>query len=101
MTSTTPGVGGAAMGNMASMGDADETVRRIKEMSDQVIEASKQNGRAWLDAYERMLDGFLKLEQQAAAGSQMEWLSQLANTQAEFIRSMSQAYVSAAREQLR
>jgi hypothetical protein len=90
MTSTTPNIG-----------DVDETVRRIKELSDKAIELSKQNGRAWLDAYEKMLEGFLRLQQQTAQGTQVEWVSAVANTQADFVRDVSQAYLGALREQLK
>lgn len=81
--------------------DVEQTVQRLKELSDQAIEASKQNGRTWLDAYEQLLNSFLKLQQQAAAGSQLEWVNTLANTNADFIREMSQAYLGAVREQLK
>ena len=81
--------------------DVDQAVQRIKELSDQAIEASKENGRTWLDAYEQMLNSFLKLQKQAAAGSQLEWVNTLANTNADFVREMSQAYLGAVREQLK
>lgn len=81
--------------------DVDETVRRIKELSDKALDASKQNGVAWLDAYEKMLDSFLKLQSQAAQGTNVEWVSAIANTQADFVRDISRAYLGAVREQLR
>jgi hypothetical protein len=81
--------------------DVEQTVQRLKDLSAQAIEASKQNGRTWLDAYEQLLNSFLKLQEQAAAGTQLEWVNTLANTNAEFIREMSQAYLGAVREQLK
>lgn len=81
--------------------DVEATVRRIKDMSDQAIEASKQNGRAWLDAYEKMLEGFLRLQKQTAQSGQVEWVTTLANTQADLVRDVSQAYLSAIRDQLK
>ena len=81
--------------------DVEQTVARLKDLSDQAIEAAKQNGRTWLDAYEQMLNSYLKLQQQAAQDSQVEWVNTLANTNAEFVREMSQAYLSAVREQLK
>jgi hypothetical protein len=81
--------------------DVEATVQRLKDLSSQAIEASKQNGRTWLDAYEQVLNSFLSLQQQAAAGTQIEWVNTLANTQADFVREMSQAYLGAAREQLK
>jgi uncharacterized protein (DUF305 family) len=81
--------------------EVEESLKRVKALSDQVIEASKQSGRMWLDAYENMLNSFLKAQQQAAAGSQLEWVTTVANTNAEFVREMSQAYLGAVREQLK
>jgi len=85
----------------ANSPDVEQTVQRLKDLSDQAIEAGKQNGRTWLDAYEQMLNSYLKLQQQAAQGSQVEWVNTLANTNAEFVREMSQAYLSAVRDQLK
>jgi hypothetical protein len=81
--------------------DAEQTVQRLKQLSDQAIEASKQNGRMWLDAYEKLLENFLKMQQQAASGTQVEWVDTLANTNAEFVREMSQLYLNAVRQQLK
>ncbi len=81
--------------------EIEEAVKRIQDLSNQAIEASKQNGRTWLDAYEQMVDGFLKLQQQAAQGSQVEWVNTVANTNADFVRQMSQLYLTAARDQLK
>jgi hypothetical protein len=92
-TSSTPGAPSAS--------DIDDAVRRIKDLSNQAIELSKKNGRAWLDAYEQLLDGFLRLQQQSAQGSQVEWVTAVANTQADFVRDVSRAYLGAVREQLK
>jgi len=81
--------------------DAEETLRHIRELSEQAIEFGKQNGLAWLSAYEQMLEGFLRLQQQAAAGTQVEWVTTLVNTNADIVREVSQAYLSTVREQLK
>ena len=81
--------------------DIEEAVKRIQDLSNQAIEASKQSGQTWLDAYEQMIDGFLKLQQQAAQGSQAEWVNTVANTNADFVRQMSQLFLTTAREQLK
>ncbi|MDQ2674668.1 MAG: hypothetical protein M3Y40_08420 [Chloroflexota bacterium] len=81
--------------------DVEQAVQRVQELSQQAIEASKASGRTWLDAYEKMLDSFLKLQQQAAQGTQVEWVNTLANTNADFVREMSQVYLTAVRDQLK
>ncbi|HST85624.1 MAG TPA: hypothetical protein VLL08_28050 [Kineosporiaceae bacterium] len=85
----------------ANTPDVEETVQRLKELSNQAIEAGKQNGRTWLDAYEQLLNSYLKLQKQAAEGTQLEWVSTLANTNADFVREMSQVYLTTVREQLK
>ena len=89
-----------AAGNIGTP-DLEQTAQRIKDLSNQAIEQSKQNGRAWLDAYEKMIDSFLSMQKQAAESTQVEWVNTLANTNADFVREMSQVYLSAVREQLK
>ena len=81
--------------------DTDEAVKRIKEISDRVLELAKKNGLTWLQAYEKILSTMLQLQQRAAATTQIEWINALATANAEFMREMSNAYFQAAREQLK
>ncbi len=85
----------------ANTPDVEETVQRLKELSNQAIEAGKQNGQNWLDAYEQLLNSYLKLQKQAAESTKLEWVSTLANTNADFVREMSQVYLTTVREQLK
>jgi hypothetical protein len=81
--------------------DIEAATQRVRELSERMIELSKQNGLSWLEAYERVLDSMLKLEQQAAKGSQVEWINTLATTHADFVREMSSVYLNTVREQLK
>ena len=81
--------------------DVEQSVKRIQDLSNQAIEASKQSGQTWLDAYEKMIDSFLKMQQQAAQGSQADWINTVADTNADFVRQLSQLYLTAARDQLK
>ena len=81
--------------------DADEAAKRVKELSDRMIELTKKNGLGWLEAYEKVLNGMLQLEERAAAATQIEWINALATTNADFMREMSAAYFQTAREQLK
>jgi signal-transduction protein with cAMP-binding, CBS, and nucleotidyltransferase domain len=85
----------------ANTPDVEETVQRLKELSNQAIEAGKQNGQNWLDAYEQLLNSYLKLQKQAAESTKLEWVNTLANTNADFVREMSQVYLTTVREQLK
>jgi hypothetical protein len=81
--------------------DADEAVRRIKELNDRLIELTKKNGLTWLEAYEKTLSNLLQLQQRAAASTQIEWINALAKTNADFMSEMSKVYFQTARDQLK
>ena len=81
--------------------DADEAVKRVKELSDRLIELTKKNGVGWLEAYEKSLTRMLELQQRAAAATQIEWINTLAATNADFMREMSAVYFQTVRDQLK
>lgn len=81
--------------------DVEAAAERIKATSERVLELSKENGLIWLEAYEKMLDGVLKLEEDAAKGLGSDWVEKLVSTQADFIRNASQAYLSALKDRLK
>ena len=89
------------MSTLSMPQDADEAARRVKELSDRLIELTKKNGLSWLEAYEKVLNGMLQLEERAAAATQIEWINALATTNADFMREMSAAYFKTARDQLK
>ena len=81
--------------------DTDEAVKRVKELSDRLIELTKNNGVGWLEAYEKSLTRMLELQQRAAAATQIEWINTLAATNADFMREMSAVYFQTVRDQLK
>ena len=81
--------------------DVEAAAERIKATSERVLELSKENGLIWLQAYEKMLDGVLKLEQDAAKGLGSDWVEKLVSTQADFIREASRAFLSALKDRLK
>jgi hypothetical protein len=81
--------------------DADEAARRVKELSDRLIELTKKNGINWLEAYEKSLIRMLQIQERAAAATQIEWINTLAATNADFMREMSAAYFQTVRDQLK
>ena len=80
--------------------DADEAIKRVKELSDRTIELAQKNGAAWLEAYEKVLEKMISLQEQAAASTQIEWINALTAANAEFMREMSSVYFRTVREQL-
>jgi hypothetical protein len=81
--------------------DADEAVKRVKELSDRLLELTKKNGIGWLEAYEKSLTRMLQLQERAAAATQIEWINTLAATNADFMREMSAVYFQTVRDQLK
>jgi hypothetical protein len=80
--------------------DLEAAAQRVREVSEKLLETSKKNGLAWVETYERILNSMLALEEQAARGSQVDWISTLATTHADFVREVSQAYLGTIRKQL-
>jgi len=80
---------------------AEETVKRIDEMNKRMIESAKSAGRVALDAYEKALQSMLDFQEKVAGASQLDWVSALANTHAQFIKDVSAAYIKASRETLK
>jgi len=81
--------------------DIEEAAQRIKETSDRVLELSKENGLVWLEAYEKMLNGVLKLEEDTAKELSSDWVEKFVSTQADLIRQTSEAYLGALKDRLK
>jgi Mg2+ and Co2+ transporter CorA len=81
--------------------DIEAAAERIKHTSDRVLALSKQNGLVWLEAYEKMLNGVLKLEQDTAKQLKSDWVETLVSTQADLMRETSQAYLGAIKDRLK
>jgi hypothetical protein len=94
---------------MTDMGDAaanvsattDETIKRIRELTEQFINSSKAAGNQSLDAYEQSLRTLVEFQEKAAGASQLDWVSNIAQAHAKFVQDVSAAYVSAARDMLK
>jgi hypothetical protein len=81
--------------------DIEEAAERIKKTSDRVLALSKENGLVWLEAYEKMLNGVLKLEEDTAKELKSDWVETLVSTQADLVRETSQAYLGAIKDRLK
>ena len=80
--------------------DVEAAVERIKQTSERVLALSKENGLVWLEAYEKMLNGVLKLEEDTAKELGPDWVETLVSTQADLMRETSQAYLGAVKDRL-
>jgi hypothetical protein len=80
---------------------AEETTERINDLNERIIGAARKSGGAYLDAYEKALESMASYQEQAAAATDVDWISTLVETQAKFTRELTKLYVSAGRELLK
>jgi hypothetical protein len=81
--------------------DMEAAAKRVRELSEQVVDQAKKNGLAWLEGYERVLKNMLDLEEQAAKGTGADWVATLATTHANFVRETSEVFFKSLRDQLK
>lgn len=87
-------------GGIFDPGAVDESVTRIRELNERIIESTRSAGQTSLDAYERALKSLAAFEELVATGTQVEWVSALAQAHAQFVQDVSGAYIRAARSML-
>src|SRR3954451_10445628 len=82
-------------------GSAEETIERIRELNEQILEAGKQWGQSFLDAYEQSMRTFADFTNKAGESTDVEWISHIAKAQAEFTREVTRQATEAARRMLK
>jgi hypothetical protein len=79
----------------------DATVERIRELNEQIIDAGKKAGGAYLSAYEKALQSIADYQEQVAKQTDVEWVSTIVDAQARFTRELTKVFVSTGRELLK
>jgi uncharacterized Ntn-hydrolase superfamily protein len=79
----------------------EETVERIRELNEQILDAGKKAGGAYLSAYEKALQSIAEYQEQVARQSDVEWVSTIVDAQARFTRELTKVFVSTGRELLK
>lgn len=79
----------------------DETIERIRQLNEQVLEAGKQWGESFLDAYEQSMRTFADFAAKSGESSDVEWISRIARAQADFTREVTKQATDAARRMYR
>jgi hypothetical protein len=74
---------------------------RVRKLNERIIEAGKQTGETTLSSYEKALKAIAGAVERGPGTSDIDWISHLATTQAKFIRDVTQAWTSAARDVLK
>jgi hypothetical protein len=82
-------------------GQAQETVDRIRELNERIIENSRKAGETYLDAYERALATVAGYQETMAKATPVDWMKSVLEAQANFTREFGSFYTSTAREALK
>jgi hypothetical protein len=88
-------------GGKAEEPGVEAAAERVRELNERIIDAGKSAGRGTLDLYESALKTVADSLERGPGSSDIEWLSQIATAQADFIRDLTTAWASAAREALK
>jgi hypothetical protein len=79
----------------------EATVERIRDLNEQIIDAGKKAGGAYLSAYEKALQSIADYQEQVAKQTDVEWVSTIVDAQARFTRELTKVFVSTGREMLK
>jgi hypothetical protein len=79
----------------------EETVERIRELNERILDAGKKTGGAYLDAYEKALQSIADYQEQVAQQTDVEWISTIVDAQARFTRELTKVFVSTGRDLLK
>jgi hypothetical protein len=79
----------------------NETTERIRDLNERILESSRKAGNTYVDIYEKTLNSIADYQEKIGEQSQVDWLTTLANAQADFTRQLTNAYTSAARSVLK
>ena len=84
-------------------GDAqfEAAAQRLRKLNERIIAAGKDAGETTLSNYEKALKAIASAVERGPGSSDVEWISQLANAQAKFIRDVTNAWTKAARDMLK
>ncbi|MGO9960263.1 MAG: hypothetical protein ACLP50_30530 [Solirubrobacteraceae bacterium] len=79
----------------------EATAERVRKLNERIIAAGKQTGETTLSSYEKALKAIAGAVERGPGSSDIDWISQLATSQAKFIREFTEAWTSAARNMLK
>jgi hypothetical protein len=90
-----------AAGAAASDPRLEAAAQRLRQLNERIIEAGKSAGEGALNNYEKALKMIASSIERGPGSSDVEWISSLATAQANFIRDVTKAWTSAARDMLK
>jgi hypothetical protein len=78
-----------------------EATERVRDLNERIIDSTRRAGQAYLDSYEKVLKSIADFEERVGNATQVEWLSALAQAQADFTRDIAKIYTTSARDLLK
>ena len=85
----------------ATKNTTEATTERIRELNEQIVDAARKAGGAYLDAYEKALESIVDYQERVAKQSDVDWVTTVVDAQARFTRELTKLYVSTGRELLK
>jgi hypothetical protein len=79
----------------------DAAFEQVKDLNEEFLDAARQAGTLYLDAYEKAVDQAIELELKVAGYTQQARLKNLIEAQADFTREVASSYTSTARSLLK
>jgi hypothetical protein len=79
----------------------EQVVAQIQSFNDKLLESSKSAGLTGLDAFAQAVASLVEIEEKVAASSQIDFVTAAVTTHVKFVKDVSGAYVTAAREALK
>ena len=79
----------------------DTALEQAKDLSEQVLAASRKAGNLYLDSCEKAVSRAVDVELRVAGLTQQDWLKSLLQAQADFTRELADSYTSTARSLLK
>src|SRR3954452_16881238 len=93
---------GTANGNKrAADRTVDEAADRIRDLNERILQSTRKAGNTYVDIYEKTLNSIADYQEKIGEQSQVDWVTTMANAQADFTRQLTNAYTSAARKVLK
>lgn len=79
----------------------EAAAQRVRKLNERIIEAGKQAGETTLSSYEKALKAMASAVERRPGRTEIDWISHLITAQAKFIRDVTEAWTSAARDMLK
>jgi hypothetical protein len=80
---------------------AEAVAQRLRKLNERIIDAGREAGESTLANYEKALKAIASGLERGPGSSDIDWISTLATAQAKFIRDITNAWTSAARNLLK